>query len=116
MLSTAFTIIVPLLPYLEYHINYDVIVNHYCINKDNPDSDCNGACYLENKIHDVHEAHKDSDGTTSENERTPIPPIFAVQSPWGHLNILLSQQLKFYSHHLIYTSPFLNTLFRPPQS
>lgn len=44
------SLVVPLLPYLEYSAYYDVIVNEYCVEKDKPESDCNGKCYLKKKI------------------------------------------------------------------
>ncbi|MGO3708409.1 MAG: hypothetical protein ACTJGD_12010 [Mesonia hippocampi] len=36
----------PVLPFLEYAFNYDYIAEVLCINKDKPELDCNGKCYL----------------------------------------------------------------------
>ena len=36
----------PLYPLLEYGIHYDYIVTHLCENKDRPQLQCNGKCYL----------------------------------------------------------------------
>ncbi|WKW46800.1 hypothetical protein P3875_01625 [Myroides sp. JBRI-B21084] len=36
----------PVLPVLEYVIMYDYIKNELCVNKDKPELNCNGKCYL----------------------------------------------------------------------
>ena len=36
----------PLWPVLEYVIEYDFIVSSLCENRDNPEMECNGKCYL----------------------------------------------------------------------
>jgi len=40
----------PLLPVLEYLVNYDEIVTELCTNKDRPELDCNGFCYLKKEV------------------------------------------------------------------
>ncbi|MGI9526177.1 MAG: hypothetical protein ACR2MS_03590 [Weeksellaceae bacterium] len=36
----------PVLPVLEYVVNYDYIVEVLCINRENPELQCNGKCHL----------------------------------------------------------------------
>lgn len=36
----------PLWPVMEYVMQYDYIVSTLCENKDNPEMECNGKCYL----------------------------------------------------------------------
>ena len=36
----------PILPVLEYVVNYEYISKVLCINKDKPKLECNGKCYL----------------------------------------------------------------------
>jgi hypothetical protein len=36
----------PLWPIVNYVANYDYIVENFCINKDKPELECNGQCYL----------------------------------------------------------------------
>jgi len=40
----------PVLPVLEYAVNYDYIANELCINKDNKNLHCNGKCHLKTKL------------------------------------------------------------------
>jgi hypothetical protein len=37
-------------PFVEYYYNYNYIVENLCINRDNPESECNGHCYLEKQV------------------------------------------------------------------
>lgn len=47
ILSVALTMLVkPLWPVAEYIMNYDYIVNVLCENKDKPELQCDGKCYL----------------------------------------------------------------------
>jgi len=47
ILLVALTMLIkPLWPVGEYIMNYDYIVNELCENKDKPELQCNGKCYL----------------------------------------------------------------------
>lgn len=35
-----------LIAYFEYKVNYDLIVKNLCVQKDNPDNQCQGSCNL----------------------------------------------------------------------
>ena len=45
----------PVMPYLEYVINYDYIGSVLCINKDKPELECNGKCHLKEQISKVYD-------------------------------------------------------------
>jgi len=49
----------PLLPILDYVINYDYIVNEVCINRDRPELKCNGKCYLMQSLAEQAEREQD---------------------------------------------------------
>ncbi|WP_313385239.1 hypothetical protein [Chishuiella sp.] len=40
----------PFLPVLEYLVNYDKIITELCVNRDRPELDCNGFCYLKKEV------------------------------------------------------------------
>lgn len=46
----AASIIRPVLPFLEYIIDYDYIVEVLCINKEEPELQCNGKCHLKKQL------------------------------------------------------------------
>lgn len=47
---TAIMLVKPLWPIAEYIVNYDYIVNTLCENKDRPELECNGKCYLSRQL------------------------------------------------------------------
>lgn len=51
LLSFVTGIVQPFMPALEYYFFKERIIEHHCINKDNPDMECDGMCYLSKKIH-----------------------------------------------------------------
>ena len=44
------SILAPVLTVFEYFINYDYIVEVLCINKDKPELECDGKCYLKEQL------------------------------------------------------------------
>ncbi|TDE02101.1 hypothetical protein E0F91_13355 [Flavobacterium sandaracinum] len=59
----------PVLPVLEYVVNYEYISKVLCINKDKPKMQCNGKCHLMKELAKASDAEKplstDKKGTTS---------------------------------------------------
>ncbi|TYP92129.1 hypothetical protein LX73_2379 [Fodinibius salinus] len=43
------------MPLTWYIANYDYITSELCVNRDNPDIDCDGMCQLEKKMHERQE-------------------------------------------------------------
>ena len=56
----------PVLPVLEYIVNYDYIVTELCENKSKPELHCNGKCHLEKELAKASE----SDSSTSSEKKT----------------------------------------------
>ena len=56
-------------PYLWYASNYDYIVTNLCVNKDNPDHECDGYCQLQKRVKEQHN-HDDSDHQNKAPQRT----------------------------------------------
>ncbi|MEK6153853.1 hypothetical protein WIW50_11360 [Flavobacteriaceae bacterium 3-367] len=51
VLFVAFSMLIrPLWPIVEYAMNYDYIVNVLCENKDRPQLQCDGKCYLSKQL------------------------------------------------------------------
>lgn len=46
----GFILLRPILPVLEYAFNYDYISTRLCENRDKPELNCNGKCYLKKKL------------------------------------------------------------------
>lgn len=54
----CFSEVRPLLPFLEYYVNYEYISEVLCVNKDKSMSTCNGKCYLNQQLKSVQESGK----------------------------------------------------------
>lgn len=54
---SVFMLVQPLWPIVEYVANYDYIVKVLCENKDKPQLQCNGKCYLAKQLEKQQENH-----------------------------------------------------------
>ena len=58
ILLVAITMLVkPLWPIVEYVANYDYIVEVLCVNRDRPELNCDGKCYLAQQLAKIGRAH-----------------------------------------------------------
>ncbi len=67
----------PLWPLAEYISNYDYIVNVLCENRDEPQLNCNGRCYLARKL--AGESEQNQKNPFGEKTTTDIPQILISQ-------------------------------------
>ncbi|WP_405246903.1 hypothetical protein [Cellulophaga sp. Asnod2-G02] len=61
----------PTFPLMEYVFNYDYISEVLCINKEKPELNCNGKCYLMTKLAEESKAN-------DANKKTPIENAFSL--------------------------------------
>ncbi len=64
-----FYLLRPVIPYIEYFLNKEYIEKHLCVQKDNPDNDCHGKCYLHAQLEKQSE---NQDANTNDN-KNPVP-------------------------------------------
>lgn len=104
----------PVLPFLDYAVNYKFISNHLCENKNRPEMMCNGKCYL------VKELSKNSENIPEQCDfniniccvlEVVIPDNFFVFTSLNHKKE--NQKAYIYSS-FNYTSVFFNEIFHPP--
>ncbi len=101
----------PVMPLANYLINQDYIAEFLCINKDKPELECNGKCYLAKQLKEV-----------SEEKEKNLPSIQMEEYPIGIIDftVFLSEKpfiefLKCNSHYFNnYKSSYLNQVFHPP--
>ena len=104
----------PVLPLFDYVINQDYISEFLCINKDKPELNCNGKCYLMQKIK-----------AQNEEKKQNLPRIAMEEYPIGFINFASIGALK--EEFRLFITPntnYLNTYFfmytensfRPPIS
>lgn len=62
-------ILQPALPLIEYHIFKESIIERFCVNREVPESDCDGVCYLTAQIA---ENRQDTDPVALNTDYYPI--------------------------------------------
>jgi len=94
----CFAEIRPLLPYLDYFVNYEYISEVLCINKEKPMSTCNGKCYLSQQLKEAQQTEKqDKKIPTVEQERIPMI-VYNSELPKFLITVLVEakQYFQFY--------------------
>ena len=106
-------LIKPLVPILDYVINYNYIKTVLCVNKDKPEMHCNGQCHLKQMI------KKETQEENSNNPKIPNIEINKNQFNFNEQVTSIKVEVILKKYEPIYQSsltPQLVTseVFRPP--
>ena len=66
----------PVMPLFNYVINQDYIAEFLCINQDKPELECNGKCYLMQRLSEENKQKKEN-----------LPKIALEEYPIGFINL-----------------------------
>ena len=117
LLITALLVFRPVAPVIDYIFNYDYIADELCVNRDRPELNCNGRCYLMNAF--AEEASKKKDAQQREGKLNLQLSItyFVSETDW---NFGLSQtavKTQPADHYLLKkVEGFTSALLKPPIS
>ena len=106
----------PLWPVIEYVAQYDYIVSTLCENKDKPELECNGKCYLSKQL--AKEAGDDENNPFNQTSKTEIPQfIISEVIPYFSFStdIEISNINNFGLAPDLYLSSFSLQILHPPQ-
>jgi hypothetical protein len=118
ILFVALTMLLkPLWPVADYIINYDYIVNVLCENKDKPELQCDGKCYLAQMLAEE----------SGQNEKNPFeqrqisveqvqPICFESISVFDFpelFSFLLNEPIRY--SKILFSSPHVLDLIQPPE-
>ena len=104
----------PIFPFMEYAFNYDYISKVLCINKDKPELNCNGKCYLMSKLAEESKSKEDN------NKSIPLEHSFSllffeeIQEMYSPLHFSYNKQLAYSFDKNNYSFNFFVTLIKPP--
>ena len=107
-------IIQPVIPVLDYLLNYDFIAKELCINRDKPIQTCNGKCYLEKEVA--------KQQNLMPNSSKPLPPKIDLEKlltlktdlfTYQFSEILQEHEIPFF-YKILTENPYAKFLFRPP--
>ncbi len=106
----------PLWPVLDYMANYDYIVNTLCENKDQPELECDGKCYLSKEL--AKEAGTDDENPQNKTSKTEIPQIIISEEIQEFAFLLetdiTSSQTTAYQSNLNATL-YISEILHPPR-
>ena len=111
---TFYMVFRPLIPIMEYAVNYDYIVETLCINKNKPEVHCNGKCYLSKELAKANDTESSplSKGKTSGQK---ILDIYILPEISEIKNTDQSYKINFsFIYEKNYSFLFLKHIFRPP--
>ncbi|MDQ1804875.1 hypothetical protein ACNFU2_15875 [Chryseobacterium sp. PTM-20240506] len=111
---TFYIVVRPLIPIMEYAVNYDYIAEVLCVNKNKPELNCNGKCYLSKELAKTNDTETAplSKGKTSGQK---ILDIYILPEITEIKNTGLTYDHNFtFIYQKNYSFLFLKHIFRPP--
>ncbi len=111
---TLFVVFRPLVPLVEYAVNYDYISEVLCVNKSNPELHCNGKCYLKKEIAKTNDTDS-SPLSKTKNSGQKLLDIYVLPEI-ANINKTENAFLSNFNflYNTAYSFLFLNPIFRPP--
>lgn len=103
----------PVMPVIDYWIDYDYIATVLCVNKDKPELQCNGKCHLMEELSKVNEE-------PSQTDKKMSVVAFSMVFFQDFSEVVISQVLKLASKKVLdfYENAYHKLLsfqfFRPP--
>jgi len=107
----ASLLVKPVIPYLEYLTRKNFIIENLCINREKPETTCNGKCHLKKQI------QKESENSTKQPFR-PLQEQNEITDYviWGTVDGEIQSQVRLIRpfHREIYSFQFSKKIFHPP--
>lgn len=106
----------PFWPVIEYVTQYDYIVSTLCENKDKPEMECDGKCYLSKQL--AKEAGNDENNPFNQTSKTEIPQ-FIISEAIPDFKFVSETEIKnvqnFGFETVLYLSPDTLNILHPPE-
>lgn len=102
----------PVLPLVNYAVNYDYIVKNLCENRNVPQSTCKGKCYVSKEL-----AKTEKQSNNSQVIKISVLDVFVSHDPllFFHHKESDSDAKALYSDYTInHTSEYFSRIFHPP--
>ncbi len=111
-----FMLVKPVIPFLEYVINYDYIVKELCENKEKPALKCNGKCHLAKQLAKASEEEKSGSSDKKQNGKQEIEIVFCVdikEITFVNYETLIVKKIDS-EYQNLYASTAIQSIFHPP--
>lgn len=111
-----FVVFRPLIPLVDYAVNYDYIREELCVNKSRPELHCNGKCYLTKELSKINQEQ-----TTQNGHKISLPSIdvflVAEDFKFAHSDIDTNIQVSISTFCTnSYYSEYHSKIFHPPSA
>jgi len=108
-------ILKPILPVVDYIVNYEYISKVLCVNKAKPMMHCNGKCHLMKEL--AKAAETENSKSSDKKQNTPIQEVlfFKEIKSFSIVSFSFSTESKINSSYLeLYSYLNTNSVFHPP--
>ena len=109
-------LIKPIVPVVDYVVNYDYISKVLCVNKAKPQMHCNGKCHLMKELAKAAESEKPISSDKKDSSKQETELLFFLESPklvfQPHFFLIKSSPNYNYSN--LYTHLECYSIFHPP--
>lgn len=109
-------LIKPVLPVLDYIINYDYISTKLCENLEKPELKCNGKCHLAKELAKASESEKPLNSDKKQNTKHEIEVLFCESitnfNSAKFLNFEANEVSSFYPN--LHPLEVITSVFHPP--
>lgn len=94
-----------------YNINIEFIIQELCVNKDKPQLNCKGKCYLKKKLDESNKAETQTSGSLKQLEL----PVFICNE--SNFKLAITEEIILQTQFLkdLYALRPNNSFFHPPQ-
>ncbi|SMC50401.1 hypothetical protein [Moheibacter sediminis] len=104
----------PLVPVVEYVLNYDQIVREFCINREKVEMMCNAKCYLFGELAKTSDADT-SDGVSSQTVKIQEIYIYSESLNLNEIELETSEKKSIPNDFQnLYDFRLLESVFHPP--
>ncbi|MCL8536518.1 hypothetical protein M9991_06515 [Chryseobacterium gallinarum] len=114
ILFTFYMVFRPLVPLVEYAVNYNYIKDVLCINKNKPELHCNGKCYLSKALAKTNDTESLPLGKIKNSGQKILDTYILPEIT----EIVYSEKNLFFSFNFTYETTysflFLKPVFKPP--
>lgn len=104
----------PIIPIMDYLIDYEYISTVLCINKDKPELECNGKCYLMQELAKVAEEQSNEMAKKLCSLSFSFMYFITHTSPVEFTVIVTDVKQVIHYHPFLKVESFSSSLFRPP--
>lgn len=101
---------------MEYAAFYDYIKNELCVNREKPELQCNGKCYLMKKLAEASDSDSEKGNEKNHSLATEYSIVFFQEIKTDYLSLFVKQQNTRIAspYNKLYKFDYMGFVFHPP--